>query len=57
MKKTKREYPIVCKSCGGLGMIKNSEMDYTPNSTIFILCPACDGTKTVIITEEITDNE
>ena len=40
--KTTRTYNAVCPSCMGTGRIKNFE-----GSSMYIICPACNGSKTV----------
>jgi DnaJ-class molecular chaperone len=46
-----RQYPIICPSCGGSGLIptQGTSADVTQ------MCPACKGEKTVICTETIDD--
>ena len=53
MKATK-QYPIVCPSCRGEGVISNPSIGLTTNITI--ICPACNGNKIVICTETIEDH-
>jgi hypothetical protein len=45
------QYPIVCPSCLGSGYVSCSE--FNPNvtgSAMNMICPACNGGKTVIVT-------
>ena len=43
-----KNYIIVCPSCGGKGWISNPE---NISSSTSIVCPACKGSKTVMVTE------
>jgi len=52
--KTTKQYPIVCPSCRGEGVISNPSIGLTTNITI--ICPACNGNKIVICTETIEDH-
>jgi len=44
-----RRYPIVCPSCRGRGLIDNPE---PVSSASTITCPACKGTKIVMVDED-----
>ena len=46
----KKSYPIVCPSCSGGGYIANPSPGYVNPAPE--KCPACNGTGTVIATEE-----
>lgn len=51
--KTTRTYLSGCKYCGATGKVKNN--DFNPNitdSTLEIVCPVCNGSKVITVTEE-----
>lgn len=48
-----RTYYIVCPSCQGRGYIPNPENGLITVATI--TCPACDGNKKVLVTEQSND--
>ena len=52
--KPSRTYPIVCSSCGGLGYITNP---LPVCSSTTIICPACNGSKTVMAVENNINQE
>ena len=54
--KTKRTYPSGCTWCGATGIVSNNArppMSTMSNSTT--ICPVCNGTKMITITEEYDD--
>lgn len=58
MKKIHRTYQVVCKSCNGMGRIEN--YDFDPNVTgseMYMICPACNGSKLITVNETITESE
>lgn len=47
-----RTYLGGCSWCKASGQIANPSFDpNTTNATLFIICPVCNGSKTVLITE------
>jgi Zn finger protein HypA/HybF involved in hydrogenase expression len=45
-------YRIVCPSCQGLGYIRNPGFNASITASgLTVICPACEGTKVVIVTE------
>ena len=49
-----RTYIIICPSCNGRGHIPNPEIGIT--TVVTVVCPACKGSKTVIVTEQTNEN-
>ena len=47
-----KNYDIVCPSCQGLGYIDNP---CRVSSSSQVTCPACKGTKTVLVSEVINE--
>ena len=56
--KTVKQYPNLCKSCNGSGLINNYEEQnfYTPLVMTKITCPVCSGTGVITVTETIEDD-
>jgi Ribonuclease G/E len=54
MAKIVKTYLSGCTWCNATGFVNNPNMGLTTNITI--ICPVCNGTKTVIVTETITDD-
>lgn len=46
-----KQYPIICPSCKGNGMIKNPSLSQSTASPFTIPCPACNGSGSVICQE------
>jgi len=52
-----KTYPIVCKSCGGSGMMTNPNFDANLTDNLMsINCIACNGTGVIIMTETTIDD-
>ena len=54
LEKWTEKYLIVCPSCGGLGAINNPQ---PVTSTAQIICPACQGSKTVFVVKENLESQ
>jgi hypothetical protein len=48
-------YPIMCPSCNGRGFVKRDPVQQHTTATDEV-CPACHGSKTVIVTRNATDD-
>jgi uncharacterized Zn finger protein (UPF0148 family) len=54
--KTTRTYLIGCTWCKALGYVNNLQEGWHTGSVLTITCPVCNGSKTVIVTETIEDD-